>query len=113
MHDIIYLVIFVKLNELKCKNCGAILTVPDKAEKVTCKYCKTSFAVEDTYSEAYKHSKGVMDATNDAFQEQVKMIDNIMNNNFMAKFSKIIFILIFVVVLVVFIIAAINMFTDL
>lgn len=113
MHDIIYLVIFVKLNELKCKNCGAILTVPDKAEKVTCKYCKTSFAVEDTYSEAYKHSKGVMDATTDAFQDRIKMINNIVNNDPMFKFSKIVFILIFVLVLVIFIFAAINIFADL
>lgn len=105
--------ICVRLTELKCKNCGAVLTVPDGADKVTCKYCKTSFAVEDAYSEAYKHHKGVMDATNDAFQEQVKMMDNIMNNNFMAKFSKIIFILIFVAAFAVIIIAAIKVLANL
>lgn len=102
----------MRLTELKCKNCGAVLTVPDGADKVTCKYCKTSFAVEDAYSEAYKHHKGVMDTTNDAFQEQVKIIDNFMNNNFMAKFSKIIFILIFVLVFIVIIVGAITMFVN-
>ncbi len=106
------MVICMKLTELKCKNCGAILKVPDGAEKVTCDYCKTSFAVEDAYSEGYKYHKGVMDATTDTFQEQVKMIDNIMNNNPMVKFSKIVFILIFVLVFVVIVVGAITMFVN-
>lgn len=37
----------MKLVELKCKNCGAKLTVPENTKTVTCEFCNTSFQLDD------------------------------------------------------------------
>ncbi len=37
----------MKLIELKCKNCGATLKVNSDTNDVTCKYCQTSFKLDD------------------------------------------------------------------
>ena len=37
----------MKLVELKCKNCGAKLTVPENEKTVTCEFCNTSFHLDD------------------------------------------------------------------
>ena len=84
----------MKLNELKCKNCGATLKVEGNVDTVTCKYCQTTFSVEDSYNEAYKRTKGMMDATVEGFENQVKMLNNLVNRDPMFKFARITFIVI-------------------
>lgn len=37
----------MKLVELKCKNCGAILKTDSESDEITCKYCQTTFKVDD------------------------------------------------------------------
>lgn len=37
----------MKLIELKCKNCGAILEVEDEEKNITCQYCKAKFKLDD------------------------------------------------------------------
>lgn len=37
----------MKLIELKCKNCGAILDARDDQETITCKYCHANFKIDD------------------------------------------------------------------
>lgn len=36
----------MKLVELKCKNCGAILNVDENADKVVCQYCSAEFKID-------------------------------------------------------------------
>lgn len=43
----------MKLTELKCKECGAILTVNDELKKVSCNYCGAEFVVDN---EGTKHT---------------------------------------------------------
>ena len=37
----------MKLVELKCKNCGAKLSIPKDSKIVTCDICKTTFQIDD------------------------------------------------------------------
>lgn len=37
----------MKLVEMKCKNCGAVLEVEEDAQEVKCKYCNTIFKIDD------------------------------------------------------------------
>ena len=37
----------MKLVELKCKNCGAKLSIPKDSKIVTCDFCKTTFQIDD------------------------------------------------------------------
>ena len=37
----------MKLVELKCKNCGATLKVNPEENEITCRYCQTSFKLDD------------------------------------------------------------------
>ena len=37
----------MKFVELKCKNCGAKLEVEEGATQVTCKFCGTTFSIDD------------------------------------------------------------------
>lgn len=100
----------MKLNELKCKNCGATLKVEGNVDTITCKYCQTTFGVEDSYNEAYKRTKGMMDATTEGFENQVKMLNNFVNRDPMFKFARIAFIVIFSIALIFIVAVAISMF---
>lgn len=102
----------MKINEFKCKNCGATINIPENARQVKCSYCNTSFDVEDAYSEAYKYHKGMMDAASDGFEKQFKMFNDVVNKNPMFKFSKVIFIIIFMIVILVFGFVLYNIVTD-
>ena len=97
----------MKLNELKCKNCGAKISVPEKTETVTCKYCHTTFSVEDAYTEGYKYTKGVLDAHDEKQKEQLERVKDFMENNPVAKKSmlagKIISIFSIIIIVAVFI----------
>lgn len=37
----------MKLVELKCKNCGAILKTNSDSNEITCNYCQTTFKIDD------------------------------------------------------------------
>ena len=37
----------MKLIELKCKNCGAILKADAELDKITCEFCHTTFKIDD------------------------------------------------------------------
>lgn len=102
----------MKVNDFKCKNCGATLVIPDNARKVVCGYCNTSYDVEDAYSEAYKYHKGMIDAATEGFEKQFKMFNDVVNKNLMFKFSRIIFIIVFVIIILVFAFVIGNIITN-
>ena len=56
----------MKLIELKCKNCNASLEIEDSATSVTCKYCHSTFLIDD---EVRATSKFVKDSVNIAKRE--------------------------------------------
>lgn len=59
----------MELKELKCKNCGAKIELEEGKTEVTCKYCNTTFKVDDEYSKAYNYTKGILKAHNEQMQE--------------------------------------------
>ena len=69
----------MKLRELKCKNCGAVINVEENASKVECEYCHTSFAVDDAYSDGYKFEKGRMKAHSEQFEKTWRMLKLFLN----------------------------------
>ena len=92
----------MKLNELKCKNCGAKLSVPEKTETVTCKYCHTTFSVDTSYSEGYNYTKGVLDAQDEKQQEQIERAREFMKKNPGVIVSKIFAVFIIILVIAIF-----------
>ena len=62
----------MRLRELKCKNCGAVINVEENVSKVECEYCHTSFAVDDAYSDGYKFEKGRMKAHSEQFEKNIE-----------------------------------------
>lgn len=82
----------MKLKELKCKNCGAKLEVLEDAKKVDCKFCNSSFFIENSYDEAYKHEKGRLEAQTDHYKENVKEISKV------GKIIFIVFVIIFALI---------------
>lgn len=102
----------MKTNELKCKNCGATLIVPEGTYRVVCDYCNTSYDVEDAYSEAYKYHKGMMDAATDGFEKQFKMFNDVVSKDPMFKFSRIIFFVIFTIAILMFVFIIYNIVTN-
>ena len=102
----------MKVNDFKCKNCGATLVIPDGSRKVVCGYCNTSYDVEDAYSEAYKYHKRMMDAATEGFEKQFNMFNDVVNKNPMFKFSRIIFIIVFVIIILVFVFVIGNIITN-
>jgi len=64
----------VKLVELKCKNCGAVLEVDENEKDITCKYCRASFKIDDEVQHVqydnmqesgYEFEKGRIQAQNE------------------------------------------------
>ena len=101
----------MKANELKCKNCGATLIVPEGTYRVVCDYCNSSYDIDDAYSSSYKYHKGMLDASSEKFEKQFKMVNDAFNNDPMFKISKAIFIIIFVVIFVIIAIVFGNILT--
>ena len=62
----------MELKELKCKNCGAKVEVDENATQATCKYCNTTFAIEDEYSAGYKYTKGVLKAKDEQYEKDIE-----------------------------------------
>lgn len=102
----------MKVNEFKCKNCGAIMEKAENANQVKCSYCNSVYDVQDAYSEAYKHHKGAADAATESFKEQFEMINNIFNNNPMAKLSRVFLIFLFVLIFIIFIFLIVSIVMD-
>ena len=50
----------MKFVELKCKNCGAKLEVEEGTTQVTCKFCDTTFSIDDAYTQGYKYKRHKM-----------------------------------------------------
>lgn len=48
----------MKLEEMKCKGCGAKLNVEDGADSVTCPYCNVTYRVQDVENSGYEFEKG-------------------------------------------------------
>ena len=84
----------MELNELKCKNCGAKIELEEGKTEVTCKYCNTTFKVDDEYSKAYNYTKGILKAHNEQMQE--------FYNSREGKLSKIIINIIIIIVFLIF-----------
>lgn len=84
----------MELKELKCKNCGAKIELEEGKTEVTCKYCNTTFKVDDEYSKAYNYTKGILKAHNDQMQE--------FYNSREGKLSKRIINIIFIIVFLIF-----------
>lgn len=74
----------MKLNELKCKNCGSMLEVPADAEQVKCEFCGSVFSVDDDYIKGYKYTKGVLKA----HKEQAEEVMNLYKNSKESKVFK-------------------------
>ncbi len=66
----------MELKELKCKNCGAKIELEEGKTEATCKYCNTTFKVDDEYSKAYNYTKGVLKAQSEQMQENLKAFSN-------------------------------------
>ena len=101
----------MKANELKCKNCGATLIVPEGTYRVVCDYFNSSYFIADAYRSSYKYHKGMLDASSEKFEKQFKMVNDAFNNDPMFKISKAIFIIIFAVIFVIIAIVFINILT--
>jgi len=100
----------MKLKELKCKNCGAKLEVPENAKKVDCKFCNSSFFIEDAYDEGYKYEKGRLNAQTDHFKESTKGITNVISK--IGKTVLITYVIAFIVVIIIFGFIFYNIFSS-
>ncbi len=67
----------MKLKKLACKNCGAKLEIEEGASQVKCKFCGSTFLVEDEYSEGYNYTKGVLKATDEHMKKNLKTVGKI------------------------------------
>lgn len=79
----------MKFVELKCKNCGAKLEVEEGTTQVTCKFCDTSFSIDDAYTQGYKYTKGVLKAQDEQFEKDLERAKDFINNSSFAKSNKI------------------------
>lgn len=112
----------MKLEEYKCKNCGAVIEVKENASKATCKYCNTTFNIKDENSnvdarkKGYEFEKGRIEAQQEQFKENIENIDELQNqakkmlHGFFPMFS-IIPIIIFAIVLIMIVVIAVNVFS--
>lgn len=67
----------MRLKELKCKNCGASIKVVENESQVKCKFCNTTFAVEDPYHDGYKFEKGRMKAHDEQVEKNINHVKGI------------------------------------
>ena len=96
---------------MNCKNCGATLEVEENATQVICKFCHTTFAVEDAYTDGYKFEKGKLQAQSEHFAKSMEQVNDFLNNNPIAKTHKkmtMIVAIIFVVIVVMALIGIIS-----
>ena len=102
----------MKFVELKCKNCGAKLEVEEGTTQVTCKFCDTTFSIDDAYTQGYKYTKGVLKAQDEQFEKDLERAKDFMKNNPVAKSSRIMGIIFAVIFFLVFCFIGYNIYTD-
>lgn len=68
----------MRLKELKCKNCGANIKVEENASQAECKFCNTTFMIEDAYHDGYKFEKGRMKAHNEQVEKNLERTKSIL-----------------------------------
>lgn len=100
----------MKLNELKCKNCGAKIELEEGKTEVTCNYCNTTFTVDDEYTKAYKYTKGMLKAEHDQMKENLKEYNNSPEGKATIRFANTIQVLCFIVFIIALIIIGITTF---
>ena len=92
----------MKLIELKCKNCGAKLEVEEGTTQITCKFCDTTFSIDDAYTQGYKYTKGVLKAQDEQREKDFQRAKEFLDNTSFGKTPKLaIAFFIFVFVLMV------------
>ena len=101
----------MRLRELKCKNCGASIKVDENETQVECKYCHTTFVVEDAYHYGYKFEKGRMRAHSEQLErnfEHARSIIGPIGKIFAAQYiiSAVICMVIFIIAIVTIIVFA-------
>lgn len=83
----------MKLLEMKCKNCGALLKVEENAQYINCQYCNTKYKLDDEVQHikyddmeksGYEFEKGRIKAQ----QEQKRVQSNYNNLNNVNNTSK-------------------------
>ena len=99
----------MRLREQKCKNCGASIKVGENETQVECKYCHTTFVVEDAYYDGYKFEKGRMKARSERLETNFVHARNIIGpigKIFAAQYiiSAIIWVVIFIIAIVTIIV---------
>lgn len=102
----------MKFIELKCKNCGAKLEVEEGTTQVTCKFCDTTFSIDDAYTQGYKYTKGVLKAHDEQMEKDLERAKDFMKNNPVAKTSKIMGIVFAVIFVLVFGFIVYNIVAD-
>lgn len=90
----------MKLNELKCKNCGAKIELEEGKIETTCKYCNTTFKIDDDYTKAYNYTKGVLKAQQEQMQENLKAFNNSPEGKASKRFANIIMIFCFIIFII-------------
>lgn len=110
--DIIFLGDSVKFVELKCKNCGAKLEVEEGTTQVTCKFCDTTFSIDDAYTQGYKYTKGVLKAQDEQYEKDLERAKDFMKNNPISKSSKIMSIIFVIIFFLVFCFIGYNIYND-
>ena len=91
----------MELKELKCKNCGAKIELEEGKTEVKCKYCNTTFKVDDEYSKAYNYTKGVLKAQNEQMHERLNEYNNSMIGKATKWISAVIFLMAFLIIVAI------------
>lgn len=91
----------MELKELKCKNCGAKIELEEGKTEATCKYCNTTFKVDDEYSKAYNYTKGVLKAQNEQMHERLNEYNNSMVGKATKWISAVIFLMAFLIIVAI------------
>ena len=91
----------MELKELKCKNCGAKIELEEGKTEVKCKYCNTTFKVDDEYSKAYNYTKGVLKAQNEQMHERLNEYNNSMISKTTKWISAVIFLMAFLIIVAI------------
>ena len=115
----------MKLEELKCKNCGALIEVEENAKKVKCKYCNTTFKVttedkNDARKQGYEFEKGRIEAQEEQFKNDMENLGELHNTakrvlneiSPISKYVKFFFLIFFIFVLGMIIFIVIHVFSS-
>lgn len=85
----------MELKELKCKNCGAKIEINEKDTLATCKYCNTSFSINECDNH---NSESKKTSISEKQEKQMKTILKFMFFNPFTILFDIIFVLAFIII---------------